>query len=101
MTDIIAEALDLEPRHVDMCSAEFLFAPLTDTFTAEDRCNLALEHCEAESIFNFYKMYFCTMQTNNWLFYPIGVSIADSQPNLASVAVSDPGTGLLRSEFHS
>ena len=74
MADIIAEAVGLEPRHIDMCSAEVLLAPLTDAFTAEDRCRLALEHCEAESIVNFYRMYFCTMQANNWLFYPAGVS---------------------------
>ena len=74
MADIIAEAAGLEPRHVGMCSAEVLLAPLTATFTAEDRCRLALEHCEAESIVDFYRMYFCTMQANNWLFYPVGVS---------------------------
>ena len=59
MTDIITDALG--PKVVEMCSSEFLLAPLTDTFTAEDRCNMALEHCEAASIFNFYRMYFCTM----------------------------------------
>lgn len=80
MADIIAEAVGLEPGSATdvvlrrMCSAEVLLAPLTDAFTAEDRCRLALEHCEAESIVNFYRMYFCTMQANNWLFYPAGVS---------------------------
>ena len=74
MTDIIAEAIGLESHEMEMCSREVLFAPLSETFTAEQRCSIALEHCEAESIFNFYKMYFCFLQTNNWLFYPIGVS---------------------------
>ena len=59
---------------VHIHGADTLLAPLTDTFTVEDRCRLALEHCEAESIVNFYRMYFCTMQANNWLFYPVGVS---------------------------
>ena len=73
--DIIAESLELEPRHTNMCSLDILLAPLTETFTAQDRCEMALEHCEAESIFNFYKMYFCTMGASNWLFFPVAVSI--------------------------
>ena len=64
-----------------MCNISYLMKPLTDTFTTQDRCNMALEHCEGESIFNFYRLYFCTLQTNNLIFYPLGVSYSSQKVN--------------------
>ena len=69
MTSVIATELGLEEEHTNMCSLQVLLA------RAEDTCELARKHCESESIFNFYEMYFCTMGTNNWLFYPVAVSV--------------------------
>ena len=40
------------------CTTRALFAP--DISTAE-QCIIVLEHCEAASMFNFYKLYFCTL----------------------------------------
>ena len=34
---------------------------------------MALANCDAAGMMNFYKLYFCTMETS-WSFYPIGVS---------------------------
>ena len=33
---------------------------------------MAMEHCEAASLVNFYSLYFCTLGGSDFLFYPIG-----------------------------
>ena len=53
------------------CTSEVLFAP---GISQVEQCRLALANCDAAGMMNFYKLYFCTMETSNVSFYPIGVS---------------------------
>jgi hypothetical protein len=41
-----------------MCTAEQLVQNYS--FSAGDRCVLAMHECESSSPFNFFKLYFCT-----------------------------------------
>ena len=54
----------------DQCSYEVL---LSKNLSQDERCELALEHCEAMSLINFYKIYFCTFSASNAVFYPFGI----------------------------
>jgi len=56
------------------CSPETLGRPLNEYFTADDRCELAMNSCEPASIFNFFALYYCTFQASNLVFFPIAVS---------------------------
>lgn len=61
----------------EFCQAQFLFPSDTNNLFAAaspEQCAYALEHCHQSSIFNMYKLYFCTLQTSNTAFFPIGVS---------------------------
>jgi len=44
------------------CTTEALFAAGLST---EERCLLALANCNAASAFNFYKLYFCTLEASD------------------------------------
>ena len=58
---------------IDLCTTEALFGP---DLSKQDQCRLAQEHCEASGImFNYYELYFCTIQSSNAFFFPIGVSL--------------------------
>jgi len=50
----LPENIALEPT----CTTRALFAP---NITTAEQCIIALEHCEAASMLNFYKLYFCTL----------------------------------------
>jgi len=34
---------------------------------------MAMANCEAASMLDFYKLYFCYLQANDFIFYPIGL----------------------------
>ena len=55
----------------DICSAETLFQ---DNLTSAERCTLVTEHCETSSLIDFQNFYFCHLDGNDVLFYPVGVS---------------------------
>ena len=57
---------------IDLCTPEALFGP---DLSKQDQCRLAQEHCEESGImFNYFELYFCTIQSSNAVFFPIGVS---------------------------
>lgn len=66
---VVSEIVD------SLCTTESLFA---EGLSSADQCKLATEHCEAASKINFYHIYFCTLETSNMLFYPVGVSHSHS-----------------------
>ena len=55
----------------DICSVKHLFA---DHLTSDQRCELALQNCEATSLINFYQVYFCWLDSIDAVWYPFGVS---------------------------
>ena len=62
----------------ELCQAEYLFPKDGSHFFANgspEQCAYAMEHCHQASIFNLYKLYFCTLQTSNTAFFPVGVSV--------------------------
>jgi hypothetical protein len=42
---------------------------------AADSCEFTRLYCEANSIFNFYEMYYCSLNQHNWIFVPFAVSL--------------------------
>lgn len=61
----------------EFCQAKYLFpSDLQTGFErgSPEQCAYALENCHPSSLLNIYKLYFCTMQTSNAVFFPIGVS---------------------------
>ena len=108
MADILDEPTEFE----NMCSTEALFQP---QLTLEEQCAMASEHCESASMFNFYKLYFCTLNTSSLAFYPVGVSLqtltqtwlqlhhASPEPNILAPFFTDFCAlyRVLPSEFHS
>ena len=86
------------------CITETLFAP---GLTQEDQCAMAMANCEAASMLDFYKLYFCYLQANDFIFYPIGVSTPDKQsksqlPNLLLffILADHSCSGFLPAQLH-
>ena len=82
---------------IDLCSTEALFGP---ELSKQDQCMLAREHCEASGImFNYYELYFCTIQSSNAVFFPIGVSPKKSANKMCSIG-DDATNRFLPAELH-
>ena len=56
----------------NLCNAEYLTEDIAD-YSAADICEIVLDECVPTSPFNFFKLYFCTMN-RSVAYYPLGVS---------------------------
>ena len=45
--------------------------------TAPDRCQFVRTYCEGNSVFNFYDIYFCSLNQNNFIFVPLAVGLTN------------------------
>ena len=47
----------------------------TDIIQSADSCEFTRQYCVANSIFNFYEMYYCSLNRHNWIFVPFAVTL--------------------------
>ena len=66
---------DLINAKQELCSYAFLSQPITDAFTHEDRCQIATLNCETAGLINFFKLYYCTLHSNLYVYLPLSVSL--------------------------
>ena len=45
--------------------------------TAPDRCQFVRTYCEGNSVLNFYDIYFCSLNQNNFIFVPLAVGLTN------------------------
>jgi hypothetical protein len=62
----------MEGEIENLCTAEYLTDDIAD-YNSVDICEIVMDECIPTSPFNFFKLYFCTLD-RSLVYYPLGVS---------------------------